>query len=126
MARSTIDRDEMRRCVLCGKSKEQVPKLILGLHGGICVVFTYREEDVGPTHPLRALIAGFDRERRLSHVALPPLDAAGVERMIKALVPERATGELAQAVLERSEGVPYYVEELLKTAVDEAGEAPLV
>jgi ATP-dependent Clp protease ATP-binding subunit ClpX len=35
--RSTIDRDEMRRCVLCGKSKEQVPKLILGLHGGICV-----------------------------------------------------------------------------------------
>src|SRR5207247_9545543 len=39
---------------------------------------------------------------------------------IKALVPERATGELARAVLERSEGVPYYVEELLKTAVDEA------
>jgi Clp amino terminal domain, pathogenicity island component/ClpX C4-type zinc finger len=29
-------RDEMRRCVLCGKFKEQVPKLILGLHGGIC------------------------------------------------------------------------------------------
>src|SRR5207302_10918990 len=37
LARSTIDRDEMRRCVLCGKSKEQVPMLILGLHGGICV-----------------------------------------------------------------------------------------
>lgn len=27
----------MRRCVLCGKSREQVAKLILGLHGGICV-----------------------------------------------------------------------------------------
>ncbi|MBI3911175.1 MAG: ATP-dependent Clp protease ATP-binding subunit ClpX [Armatimonadetes bacterium] len=27
----------MRRCVLCGKSREQVSKLILGLHGGICV-----------------------------------------------------------------------------------------
>ncbi len=26
----------MRRCVLCGKSREQVSKLILGLHGGIC------------------------------------------------------------------------------------------
>jgi len=101
-------------------SRDLLSYLATTLHGGICVVFTYREEDVGPTHPLRALIAGFDRERRLSHVALPPLDAAGVERMIKALVPERATGELAQAVLERSEGVPYYVEELLKTAVDEA------
>src|SRR5436305_6771170 len=27
----------MRRCVLCGKCREQVSKLILGLHGGICV-----------------------------------------------------------------------------------------
>jgi ATP-dependent Clp protease ATP-binding subunit ClpX len=27
----------MRRCVLCGKSRDQVSKLILGLHGGICV-----------------------------------------------------------------------------------------
>ncbi len=26
----------MRRCVLCGKSREEVSKLILGLHGGIC------------------------------------------------------------------------------------------
>src|SRR5438270_10277831 len=35
--KATIDRDEMRRCVLCGKPREQVAKLILGLHGGICV-----------------------------------------------------------------------------------------
>jgi len=27
----------MRRCVLCGKARDQVSKLILGLHGGICV-----------------------------------------------------------------------------------------
>src|SRR5438067_10616188 len=35
--RTAIDREEMRRCVLCGKSRDQVSKLILGLHGGICV-----------------------------------------------------------------------------------------
>jgi ATP-dependent Clp protease ATP-binding subunit ClpA len=29
-------RDEMGRCVLCGKSKEEVPKLIMGLHGAVC------------------------------------------------------------------------------------------
>jgi hypothetical protein len=28
---------DRRRCVLCGKPKEQVAKLIQGLHGGICV-----------------------------------------------------------------------------------------
>ncbi|MCS7066576.1 MAG: ATP-dependent Clp protease ATP-binding subunit ClpX, partial [Fimbriimonadales bacterium] len=26
----------MDRCVLCGKSREQVRKLILGMHGGVC------------------------------------------------------------------------------------------
>src|SRR5690348_1031297 len=36
VARMNSDREEMRRCVLCGKTREQVPKLILGLHGGIC------------------------------------------------------------------------------------------
>ena len=29
--------DERRdRCCLCGKAKEQVPKLIVGLHGAVC------------------------------------------------------------------------------------------
>src|SRR5207237_520670 len=97
-------------------SRDLLRYLAATLHGGVCVLFTYREEDVGPTHPLRALVAELDRERRLARIALKPLDAAGVERMTKALLPERATDELARAVLERSEGVPFYVEELLKTA----------
>src|SRR3989441_2608813 len=100
-------------------SRDLLSYLAATLHGGICVVFTYRDEDVGPTHPLRALLAEFDRERRISRIALAPLDAAGVERMTKALLPDRATDELARAVLERSEGVPFYVEELLKTALDD-------
>ncbi|MCU0316753.1 MAG: ATP-dependent protease ATP-binding subunit ClpX [Fimbriimonadaceae bacterium] len=33
MAKSDERRD---RCALCGKSKEQVPKLIVGLHGAVC------------------------------------------------------------------------------------------
>src|ERR687883_45606 len=37
VARTNLEREEMRRCVLCGKTREQVSKLILGLHGGICV-----------------------------------------------------------------------------------------
>ncbi|MGV3722610.1 MAG: ATP-dependent Clp protease ATP-binding subunit ClpX [Actinomycetota bacterium] len=31
------DRQEARRCALCGKGREQVSKLVLGLHGGVCV-----------------------------------------------------------------------------------------
>jgi DNA-binding NarL/FixJ family response regulator len=93
--------------------------LTTSLHGGVYVVFTYREEDVGPTHPLRALVAELDRERRLGHVRVEPLDLAGVAGMTRALLPERASDELAAAVFARSEGVPFYVEELLKTAIDD-------
>jgi DNA-binding CsgD family transcriptional regulator len=100
-------------------SRDLLRYLASTLHGGVCVLFTYREEDLGPTHALRGLLADLDRDRRLARITLPRLDAAGVERMTRALLPERATAELARTVLERSEGVPFYVEELLKTAVDD-------
>lgn len=29
--------DNFSRCVLCGKSREQAKKLILGKHGGVCL-----------------------------------------------------------------------------------------
>lgn len=98
--------------------------LAASLHGGFCIVFTYREEEVGPTHPLRRVITDLDRERRLARVPLPPLDLAGVGRMSRALLGERATDELTRAVFERSEGVPFYVEELLKTAIDDPDTRP--
>ncbi|MCC2669346.1 MAG: ATP-dependent Clp protease ATP-binding subunit ClpX [Armatimonadetes bacterium] len=37
MPKNNVDRQEARRCVLCGKGREQVSKLVLGLHGGVCV-----------------------------------------------------------------------------------------
>jgi ATP-dependent Clp protease ATP-binding subunit ClpX len=37
MPRTPVDQQEVRRCVMCGKSREQVSKLVLGLHGGVCV-----------------------------------------------------------------------------------------
>ena len=87
------------------------------LRAGICIVFTFREEEVGPTHPLRALLTDLERDRRVAWVRLAPLDLDGVARMTAALLPGRDTGGLARAVFERSEGVPFYVEELLKTAL---------
>jgi class 3 adenylate cyclase len=105
-------------------SRELLRYLATTLHGGVCVLFTYREEDVGPSHPLRALVGELDRERRLARIGLPALDAAGVERMTRALIPDRATAELVRSVFERSEGVPFYVEELLKTAVDDPNARP--
>jgi len=89
------------------------------LHGGCCIVFTYRPEDVGATHPLRRLVGDLDRERRVARLAVPALGPEGVLSMTRALLGERGTDDLARAVFARSEGVPFYVEELLKTALDD-------
>ena len=94
------------------------------LRVGICIVFTFREEELGPGHPLRALLSDLERDRRVASVRLAPLDLDGVGRMTAALLPGRDTTALAHAVFERSEGLPFYVEELLKTALIDPTVAP--
>ena len=100
-------------------SRDLLRYLATTLHGGILVIFTYRDEDVGLNHPLRALLTDLDHERRLVTITVSRLDPAGVARMTAAMLPERANDALARAVYDRSEGLPFYVEELLKTAVDD-------
>ena len=94
------------------------------LRAGICIVFTFRDEELGPNHPLRALLGDLERDRRIAWVHLVPLDLDGVRRMTAALLPGRDTETLAEAVFERSEGVPFYVEELLKTALVDPNVTP--
>ena len=94
------------------------------LRAGLCVVMTYREEDVPLGHPLATVLTQLDRDRRLARLRLAPLDQAGVARMTAAMLPNGGGDTLARAIFERSEGVPYYVEELLKTALDDPAATP--
>lgn len=105
-------------------SRELLRHLATTLHGGVTIVFTYRAEDLGTHHPLRALLSDLERERRVVTIALPRLDAAGVRRMTNAMLRERASEALAKAVYEHAEGVPFYVEELVKTALDDPETTP--
>jgi len=105
-------------------SRDLLRYLAASFRAGICILLTYRDEEVGPAHPLRAVLAELDRDRRLARVPLSPLDRAGVERMTAALLPGRDVSTLARAVYERTEGIPFYVEELLKTALDDPDADP--
>jgi ATP-dependent Clp protease ATP-binding subunit ClpX len=90
VARANADRDNMR-CLLCGKPREQVKKLILGLHGGICVECIdlcndiirnemFQEDDFGIlgglpkpkeiTRILSEYVVGQDRAKRALSVAV--------------------------------------------------------
>jgi ATP-dependent Clp protease ATP-binding subunit ClpX len=139
----------MRRCVLCGKSKEQVPKLILGLHGGICVECVDLCNDVikGDVYPadqyqfldalpkpkeivkvLEQYVVGQERAKRALAVAvynhfkrinLPPNDVEIAKSNILLIGPTGSGKTLLAQTLARMLNVPFTIVDA--TALTEAG-----
>lgn len=86
----------------------------------LTLVATYRSDDVGRGHPLRAALAEFDRNRSISTIDVRRLDEAGVAKLIRAITGAEPAPEVVATLTARSDGVPFYVEELVAV-----GEGPL-
>jgi len=89
----------------------------------LLVVATYRSDDVGRRHPLRTTLAELERARLATRVDVPRLDAAEATRLFSSLVSMRPDapdlpGTVLGELVERSEGVPFYAEELADFAGD--------
>jgi DNA-binding CsgD family transcriptional regulator len=80
--------------------------------GRLLIAVSYRSDDVGRGHPLRGVLAELERNRRVSRVLLDRLDAAQVRTQLEGLIGAEASVARSSAVFERSEGVPFFVEEL--------------
>ena len=94
----------------------------------LLVLATAREEDVGPEHPLHAVVAGLRAMDALVEVPLGRLDAAAARALAEALVgDDEAT---LRRVVESSEGNPLFLVEIarsgLAAAAAEAGSGPAV
>ncbi|WP_159798772.1 ATP-binding protein [Puerhibacterium puerhi] len=79
----------------------------------LLVVATYRSEDADRRHPVRALLAELTRSRALTQLDVPRLGADQVVELARALA---GPGAPLDELVERSEGVPFYVEELAGAA----------
>ncbi|WP_370619397.1 helix-turn-helix transcriptional regulator [Mumia sp. Pv 4-285] len=77
------------------------------------LVVTYRSDDVGRGHPLRGVIAELERSRVVTRIDLRRLDRAEVAQLASALLDTDELGPGLADLIERSDGVPFYVEELL-------------
>lgn len=90
----------------------------------VLLVLTFRTEETGSTHPLRALARTLQSERRAGRVALGPLDGDAI-RDLTARTPgaARAPAALAASIVRLSEGNPLFVRELLR-GFAETGEIP--
>ncbi|MGH3311854.1 MAG: helix-turn-helix transcriptional regulator [Streptomyces sp.] len=79
----------------------------------LVVLASYRADDIHRRHPLRPFLAELDRLRTVRRIELPRLSEAEVHAQIAGIQGvSEPEPELAQTIFERSDGNPFFVEEL--------------
>ncbi|WP_425956639.1 ATP-binding protein [Xylanimonas sp. McL0601] len=79
----------------------------------LLVLATVRSDDVGRQHPLRPVLAELERARVAERVVVERLDGTQVRTLAHALRDDVAAGPALEDLVGRSEGVPFFVEELV-------------
>ncbi|WP_221584249.1 LuxR family transcriptional regulator [Microbacterium sp. G2-8] len=91
----------------------------------LLIVLTYRTEDIGRMHRVRPFLGELARDRSVTRLDLARLDRDATRRMAEELAPTAPTVEAIDRLLARSEGVPFYVEELVDLDACDDDAAPL-
>ena len=79
----------------------------------LTLVLNYRNEDVGRGHPLRAVLSELERNRAITAMTLGRLDRDEIADQSRQILGRRPTADELDTLVQRSGGVPFYVEELL-------------
>ena len=80
----------------------------------VLTVLSYRTEDVTRGHPVRAFLSEAERDRWVERRDLGRLTRTQVRKLAKSLIVDEAPSEsVFDTVFRRSDGVPFFVEELV-------------
>ena len=90
--------------------------LRLGRPLPICLVVSYRPEELHRRHPARELATTFRSDPSVERIELAPLDRAELATLVEALLGERPAGDLIAAVVEGSGGNPLVATQLVAAA----------
>ncbi|MGA9856622.1 MAG: AAA family ATPase, partial [Solirubrobacteraceae bacterium] len=90
----------------------------------LCLVLTYRADELHRRHPLRPLLAELDRLERARRVELAPFDRHELAEALSDILGAAPDAPLLERVYSRSEGNPLFTEELLAAGLDGRGAAP--
>src|SRR6266536_4505947 len=85
------------------RSIEHEPLLILG---------AYRSDEIPRAHPIRRMRSELRRARHLREIAVEPLDAEAGAALLERVLGAVAAPSLRRAVFDRTDGVPFFIEEL--------------
>jgi DNA-binding NarL/FixJ family response regulator len=84
----------------------------------LLVLLTVRSDELHRAHPFRRTAARWEQQRLVERLELERLGPQDVAAQIEAIAGERPDGELIEFIAERSEGIPLFVEELLRAVRD--------
>jgi ATP/maltotriose-dependent transcriptional regulator MalT len=84
----------------------------------LAMVATLRSEELGPEHPLRPLVTELQRSGRARRADLEPLTRDEMAAQVAGITGASPRSELVQRLFERSQGNPFFTEELLAVGVD--------
>jgi DNA-binding CsgD family transcriptional regulator/tetratricopeptide (TPR) repeat protein len=87
--------------------------LARNLRAGVALVLTYRSDELHRRHPLRPWLAELDRSGRAERLELGRLDRRELAELLSGILDEPAAPALVGEILARSEGNPFFAEELL-------------
>lgn len=83
---------------------------------GVALVVSYRADDLHRRHPLRRQVAEWMRLRGVDRLQLEPLADDDVRLLVRALHPATMSEAEYASVVDRAEGNPFFIEELVGAA----------
>src|SRR4029453_10014993 len=78
----------------------------------VMIVASYRADELNRRHPLRPFLADGGRLPRPVRLGVPSLDREEVGELLTVLLGQHPSNVVIDLVNRRSEGIPYFVEEL--------------
>ncbi len=85
----------------------------------LLLIATYRSDELFATHPLRRLLGALARDRVGDELKLEPLSLDDTTDMLRQMLGKEPDAAFATAIWKRSEGNPFFVEELLSSAAEQ-------
>src|SRR5208282_4165971 len=122
MVRGILDRMAARQPVLLviedahwadASTRHVLLYLVRNLRAPVCLVVTYRLEELQERYPLRLLLSELHRSSRCERIILDPLTRSELGELLGTILGHPAAGATINEIMDRAEGNPFYAEELL-------------
>jgi DNA-binding CsgD family transcriptional regulator/tetratricopeptide (TPR) repeat protein len=95
-----------------------------GFDAPVCLVASYRSDELHRRHPLRAALAEWNRLPFVTRLQLDPLADGDARTLVQALHPGSLLDRDLQLIVARAEGNPFFIEELVAAVEVSRGELP--